>query len=1707
MTGQAEQSRSLVLDRAPTDRYNPALPDFDEDLKTIRDIVIILILGLLSSSLHAQIGNDWINFDQEYWEIPVSEDGWYRIDYQTLANAGFPVSTVDPRNIQMIGREKEIMIVVSGEDDGTFNPIDFIEFYGERNDGWLDELIYDDEEHQANPHYSLFNDTIHYFITINNSFDNERIETISENNYDDYTAQSYCRTTSIMSLTNEYLIGRQDLNGVSLPWYEEAEGWFDNRFSIGQQRDHDVPTPNAYQSGDAPSAQVMAVSASASLAQGTFNHHLQVGWGNEFNQIVDTIYHGYQLNTFNFSIEAENIGELTRVSHRSVNDLEVASDWHAVGRIEIDYARDFDFSGGESHRFVVENTFDQTEAYCHIENVITDARLHVMMNGFIQAIETQLVGADLNAIIPFFLNPDEAELLLSYESDIQNVTSIEKVMGSGFFTDFEGIELDSALLVISDEELMPAAGNYGFYRESQGMDVLLIDVAELYLQYGGGIDKHPLSIRRFCDDLLQNWMSKPAHLFIIGKSIHEMDISATPGARNNPELYAANHVPTWGWPASDLPFTSGLDGTLTEPAIPTGRLAAKHQDHVLDYLNKVVEFESQPAAEWMKNVLHFGGGGNEYEQGLFKNYLEEYRTILEDTCFGGIAHSFYKSTTDPIQLNLSDSINLLINEGASLMTFFGHASSTGFDQNIDSPSSYDNQGKYPLLVGNSCYTGNIHLGSGLSTSEEFVLADQRGVIGFIAKGDLGAPAYLNMFTLNFYKRLFQKNYGGTIGQAMKGSVQDFQTNLADDLRVNTALTFGLHGDPSLRLNAHAAPDYKIEASSIFFEPSEVTAQIDSFDVKIEIVNIGKAIDQSFGIELIRYLPGGIDTSISLDISQLYFRDTVSFRLPVDRANGIGLNTFDVFVDYPALLVPELEDVANNIVQGHELLITSGDLIPVYPYEFAVLPFDDITLKASTGFPFLDERTYIFELDTTDTFDSPLKQTHVVSQSGGVVEWPLENPLVDERVYYWRTSADSVDETGFNWFESSFQYWSGEKGWGQAHFYQFEENKFNRLNYDRDLRLMEFETNELELKCQVYGNPSTNFEVLGTRYQIDLEVMDYAGCGITPALMVAVIDSASLEPWESNYNDENPDYDFGNLLSCANDRGRAERYFIFRQNVESELQGFVDMMNTVPDGNHVLIYTWQYADYDGWELVPEVFDAFVELGATQAGLAQDSVPFVFFATKGIPQSAQEVYGESIDDYLEFETEMQGVIGKGAMRSALVGPAQSWDEALWDIASQLTEDTDSTQIKVHGVKPGGDEDELFSGYQDPAGIQTLGDYIDHEIYPWLRLEAEVHDFDNQNAPQVESWHVVYSAAPEVAINPHLHSVFEMDTMQEGQDLLFSVAIENIGTVTTDSLLVSYWIEDRNRVRHSLAYERQAAMAPGDVLIDTIMASTTGFGGDNILWVEVNPVDPETGTYDQIEQYHFNNLAQKRFIVIEDDINPILDVTFDGIHILNGEIVSAEPNILISLDDENQFFVLDEESDTASFKLFLSTPDVVQRPIYFTNPDINWIPADLPANKFRVEYRPTFTDDGEYELLVQAADKSGNSSGNVDYRIEFEIFSKPTITEILNYPNPFSTRTQFVFTLTGTTPPDDVMIQIMTIGGRVVREITSVELGPLNIGRNFSNFWWDGTDQYGDPLANGVYLYRVKARLNGQDVELRQTEASQYFHKGYGKMYLLR
>ena len=236
--------------------------------------------------------------------------------------------------------------------------------------------------------------------------------------------------------------------------------------------------------------------------------------------------------------------------------------------------------------------------------------------------------------------------------------------------------------------------------------------------------------------------------------------------------------------------------------------------------------------------------------------------------------------------------------------------------------------------------------------------------------------------------------------------------------------------------------------------------MDSFEVYVVVKNLGKAYGDTFDLLITRDFPndGYPDTTYSIDVSGLFYSDTFKLKLPVDKINGVGLNTFYIRVDGLSE-VDELNEVNNNVEVT--LFINSSDIVPIYPYEYAIVPNLESTLKASTSDPYAPLTKYFFQIDTSDAFDGPIMVEEIIESNGGVIEWnPTESNVLSSfysnfpnlsnldnpQVFFWRVSSDSTGNNGFSWKESTFQYVSDKTGWGQGHFHQFKKNEYTFIDY-------------------------------------------------------------------------------------------------------------------------------------------------------------------------------------------------------------------------------------------------------------------------------------------------------------------------------------------------------------------------------------------------------------------------------------------------------------------------------------------------------------------------------------------------------------------------------------------------------------------------------------------------------------------------------------
>lgn len=1654
----------------------------------MRKYIIIFILCINTPFLFAQqYGNEWIDYSRQYFKIPVTQEGVYRVTRQTLENAGFPINSVDPRNIQIFCKGQEQYIYIEGESDWIFHPSDYIEFYAKGNDGWFDSTLFEPSSGITNPFYSMYTDTMYYFLTWNNSTNNRRVTLETDINFSAYTSNlaPYCMVDVLYQNPVNYYYS------IPGPRYRPGEGWFDNYFDKGQSVIPGISTPG-HVSGFIPTSISFSIAGcSNASASGSYNHHLNVSFNSA--SIFDTLFIGY--TAIKKTITTTQALTSNQLTITSIDNLGAITDKMAIAYISLSYARDFNFPGINRQSFKIENSTG-TKSLVEIPAFgSSSAVLWDLSNN--RKIPVVNESGILKAIVPNGSN--NKTCFISSVNSVYNAT----VLPGKTFTNYLVTGNNSDYIIITHPSLLSSANSYKTYRNLTGYLANCYDVEQLYDQFAYGIKKHPLAIRNFLKFISANYDSVPKSVFLIGKSIHSGG-NISESFRKDATSFAGCLVPSFGSPSSDnlLATNVHISGNGITNDIPIGRLAATTNADVDDYRDKVYEHEVAQPMEWMKRVIHFGGGISNGEQITFKNYLAVLESVIEDTLFGGNVETFLKTTSLPVQISVSDSVRNLINDGCSIITFFGHGSTSGFDQNIENPSDYTNQGRYPILIANSCLAGDIHLPPPQKISEEWVLIPDRGALAFLASVDLGYAPYLYLFSNEVYKQMAYKNYTNPIGKCIRdGNNALIQENGNTEFMTNTCLEFTLHGDPAVSIKSFPLPDLTINAGSIQFVPDIVTSVDDSFYVKIIVTNIGRATAESYMIHINRTFPDGSTYTYSQIANGCYFKDTVYIKLPTDFVRGSGVNQFCVTIDAENWIA-EMSETNNDACTN--MTIRTSDIVPIFPYEFAIFPNDSVTLKASTGYAFLETNTYQFEIDTTDVFSPPLA-SGTVTQSGGVITWtPPIPPLTDSTVYFWRVSVVPQGSDTAIWKESSFTYIPGKTGWSQAHFFQFKKDGFYAITYDRSARKLDFVTAPKGLHCKTIGSASTSEDFNETKYNLDA-ITDYNACWGQPSIMIVVIDTATMMPWESEYSRNYGQINWPSTPgspSCPS-RSRLDKYFIFPADT-LHLEYLATMLETkIPDGFYILAYTFRYGNFQLWPSNTKT--AFLNLGASQFLSLPNNFPYILYCKKGSP--VYELPGTYSTQTLEFDTLVPTNYTSGYVRSTLIGPSANWQTLHWRQYPSESPTQDQVNLDVTGYKLNHDSLHNMPNLSATnVDIYNLYDYADASQFPYLRLYFNTSDDVTRTPSQLKRWQITYEEAPETAINPTKGYYFIKDTLQEGDVLKFAVATENISEYDMDSLLVRYWVQNRNNQITSLGYRKLRPHPSGDILIDTINFQTNGYPGLNHIWYEVNPVDSSTGAYDQLEQYHFNNFTEIAFYVSSDITNPLLDVTFDGVHIMNGDIVSAKPYILTTLKDENKFLALD---DTLLFGIYLTNISTgIEKRIYFNSSlsELQWTPAHLPNNSCKIEYRPSL-DDGKYMLRIQAKDTSNNESGNMDYKINFEVINKATITHLFNYPNPFSTSTRFVFTLTGSEVPDDLRIQIITITGKFVREIHLEELGPIHIGNNITSFYWDGTDTYGDKLANGVYFFKVIAKLHNESIEHRNTDADKFFKEGFGKMYILR
>ncbi|PRY40053.1 FlgD-like protein [Spirosoma oryzae] len=871
---------------------------------------ILLLITRFGWGQSPRAGNEWIVYTQSYLKIPVVQPGLYRITPADLQRAGWPVSTIDPTAIQLFHRGTEQAIFVAGQTDGRLDADDYIDFYGQGNDGAPDSLLYRPASAMPHPYYSLFSDTTAYFLTYRlDGKSGKRMASYTDSDETGLTAESWHWAEERRVFTQTYPtgtiypLGANAGNGAILSSYDTGEGWTGPILRPADRYDQLVNLIDyASAAGVRPRASWLVVGRTPTPHRMAFSAGATAGSLRALGAVTYDDYATSRFDTELFSSDLSATGSVVLTAQPGETSEEAS-----VSYLSLRYPQRISVPG-------------QTNQWLQLQTDSTGRSL------------LDLTSLPASTPILDISNPDAVTLIGSNTTDHWRGIVRATQTGRSLFVSHQPRSVPT-LLPVRFRQITPARHNYlivthpllrqpvgtiadpvqtyAAYRASLAggsYDTLTVNIGELFDQFSYG-ERHPLAIRRFAAYMLSGGAG-PKFMFLIGQSRDPQSI------RKNASGPLLDLIPNIGWPGSDLGLVEGLNGEPANvPALPIGRLNAIRSPSVLDYLAKVQAHEllDEPAL-WRKNSLHLSGGRTPAELQTFRSYVDDFKGVIEQSYVGSRVTTVSKRTNDPVEiLQIAD----MVNKGTGMISMFGHSSLAVSDIDIsfvsDDRLGYRNKGRYPFLFANGCAAGNFYFGRS-TFGTDWILTPDRGAILFLAHTHIGFPFALKTYADQLYSLLADSQFvTRPVGLVQREAIRRYLRASNTIYTATTAQQMTLQGDPAVAVFPFAQPDFAFLPRSLRVTDSRgdsLTVRSDSVVLTGIVANYGRTTNRPLTVRIRRYTAAGqLVRDYRLAQAAPLYADTLRWTVPNDKT-ATGPAFFELLLD-PDDRIPERIETNNK----------------------------------------------------------------------------------------------------------------------------------------------------------------------------------------------------------------------------------------------------------------------------------------------------------------------------------------------------------------------------------------------------------------------------------------------------------------------------------------------------------------------------------------------------------------------------------------------------------------------------------------------------------------------------------------------------------------------------------------------------------------------------------------------------------------------------
>ena len=1176
------------------------------------------------------------------------------------------------------------------------------------------------------------------------------------------------------------------------------------------------------------------------------------------------------------------------------------------------------------------------------------------------------------------------------------------------FNDLKDKTNQADYILLTCPEFLSKAKEYtDFIQNNYNVTTKIINVNDIYDQFNYGFFA-PEPIKEFLEAANLYWKSpKPVYLFIVGDANYDYygnDVKYfdTPPVKN--------YVPSYGDPVSDSWFTIwDTTGSLIQQMY-VGRLPVSSNADFDGYFQKHKKYLTVPYDIFNKTYLLFSSGdaSNPSELEQLKSTNDFVATnIIEPRPIGGIVRHLYK-TADPLTNfgpYTEQQVHNYIRNGGILISYIGHSGTQIWDNGINAIQQLDNiSGKSLLISDWGCSTGKFAEPDIKAFGELFVVDKDGQAICYTGNSSLGFTSLAALFPPLFYSDILQNGYT-KIGQvhAIAKSEMLQQYGNSGVYRIFDLCNV-LIGDPIIDLKIPPKPNLDISEKDIHVISNNVDDSKDSVELKIEYYNLGKVDSSSFTIRIKDILDNKEIFNRTFQKSLPLYADSLTFYLPVK--NLPGDHNLQISLD-DGNKINEISETDNNI--NFNLNIPSSSV--------RALVGTTNNLKSNGTFILLN----------------PIKKP---SSDSIIVEYADNSNFLNSKQLIKKIDTLSTTVNLLNlvigkryWLHSKLN--SPDVKFGGTFSFIFDTTFTSKYSLSDSVSYFGLQTSGLDLNNSSAKLTQAKSEIVlqsagfydGTFAVVSIGGKDYVKSSNLRGHHILVFDEKTLK------------FEYERLLSYYDDQANFAK-------------DYIALLDTIPDNKIIAIAT---CDDPAGGLTTELKNKLKSIGSTLI----DSIKFrnswgMITKKNYTPGHVLEGWTKSFNGPVTLDTIITSPNSTGSFTTSEIGPSSGWRNVT--LLAKIPQNS-FIRVTSYGIKNDGSSDSLFSNIVNNNLIDLSS--ISAKKYPYLKFNAAFVSSSADSLPVLSSFNVNYLGVPELAINYQVVSV-SSDTIKEGQSINLNFSVLNIGDSPADTFSVKVELINSDNSKELISQSNVNQLKPYERKNFTITYPSGINGGSKSFLITIDPRNKIP------ELYKDNNVFNVPFYVKSDTSHPTLNVTFDGINIMDGDYVSSNPKIKIELSDNSLFPI----TDTSAVTIYLNG-----NPVYYAlNQSAISYSFNATNPKYVVNYAPALKD-GEYNIRILGKNSVGTFVDSSGYKKSFTVLGEPKLLNVYNYPNPFSKDTYFTFKLTQV--PDELKIRIFTVAGRLVKEIDKYT---PDLNYDFNKIYWDGRDQDGDMLANGVYFYKI-------------------------------